>query len=95
MTTNKNDANLAAVLSAGATLRVALENESNTAATGRALDQCHRLEQAIAQCHAEGLRFAAFNALTNRAKHWYDFYRTCPLRDTYPEKRPGASRVPH
>jgi hypothetical protein len=60
---NKNDANKAAVLTALSALRRALQNELNTAAAGRALDQCQRLELAIGQFHAEGLRFAAFTLL--------------------------------
>jgi hypothetical protein len=63
MSTNKNDANKAAVLGALDTLRTALKNEPANPAVTRALDQCGRLELAISQFHAEGLRFAAFTLL--------------------------------
>ena len=63
MSTNKNDANKAAVLGALDALRTALENEPASPAVARALDECGRLELAIAQFHAEGLRFAAFTLL--------------------------------
>ena len=63
MSTNKNDANKAAVLAALAQLRAALQNEPNSPVIVRALDQCDRLELAITQFHAEGLRFAAFTLL--------------------------------
>ena len=63
MSTNKNDANRAEVLAALAGVRTALENEANTPARAGALEQCQRLEQAISQFHAEGLRFAAFTLL--------------------------------
>ena len=58
--TNKNDANKAAVLERLRAVRAALQNEPKTPASGRALEQCDRLELAITQFHAEGLRFAAF-----------------------------------
>ena len=61
--TNKNDANKAAVLERLSAVRKALENEGGIPAVVRALDQCDRLEQAINQFHAEGLRFAAFTLL--------------------------------
>lgn len=63
MSTNKNDANKAAVLGALGTLRTALKNEPASPAVTRALDQCSRLELALSQFHAEGLRFAAFTLL--------------------------------
>jgi hypothetical protein len=63
MTTNKNDANKAMVLAALQSVRDALQNESEGPAITRALDQCDRLELAISQFHAEGLRFAAFTLL--------------------------------
>ena len=59
-TTNKNDANKAAVLERLRAVRAALKNESESPSTARALEQCDRLELAITQFHAEGLRFAAF-----------------------------------
>ena len=61
--TNKNDANKAAVLERLSAVRAALKNEPQTPAVGRALDQCGRLEAAIDQFHAEGVRFAAFTLL--------------------------------
>ena len=63
MSTNKNDANKAAVLGSLEALRAALKNEPDNPAVARALDQCGRLELAISQFHAEGLRFAAFTLL--------------------------------
>ena len=61
--TNKNDANKAAVLERLSAVRSALQNEPKSPAVTRALDQCDRLELAITQFHAEGLRFAAFTLL--------------------------------
>ena len=61
--TNKNDANKAAVLERLSTVRSALKNEPQTPSVTRALEQCDRLELAINQFHAEGLRFAAFTLL--------------------------------
>jgi hypothetical protein len=58
--TNKNDANKAAVLDRLSAVRSALKNEAQTPPVARALEQCDRLELAITQFHAEGLRFAAF-----------------------------------
>lgn len=58
--TNKNDANKASVLERLSTVRSALKNEPETPSSARALEQCARLELAITQFHAEGLRFAAF-----------------------------------
>ncbi len=58
--TNKNDANKAAVLERLSAVRSALKNEPQSAFVARALEQCDRLELAINQFHAEGLRFAAF-----------------------------------
>jgi len=60
---NKNDANKAAVLASLASLRELLRNEAQTAEVRRAQDQCERLELAINQFHAEGLRFAAYTLL--------------------------------
>jgi hypothetical protein len=60
---NKNDANKAPVLTALSDLRSALLNEPQSDASTRALQQCERLELAIQQFHAEGLRFAAFTLL--------------------------------
>jgi hypothetical protein len=58
--TNKNDANKAAVLERLRAVREELKREPETPLMARALDQCDRLELAITQFHAEGLRFAAF-----------------------------------
>ena len=61
--TNKNDANKAAVLERLSAVRTALKNEPGNPVAARALEQCDRLELAINQFHAEGLRFAAFTLL--------------------------------
>ena len=61
--TNKNDANKAAVLERLSAVRSALKNGPQTPDVARALEQCDRLELAINQFHAEGLRFAAFTLL--------------------------------
>lgn len=58
--TNKNDANKAAVLERLNAVRLEMKNLPQNLVTARALEQCDRLEQAITQFHAEGLRFAAF-----------------------------------
>lgn len=63
MTTNKNVANKAGVLSALNDVRDALRAEGASPDVSHALEQCHRLELAIDQFHAEGLRFAAFTLL--------------------------------
>ena len=60
MITNKNDANKAVVLERLSAVRSAVENDPQNAAAARVLEQCDRLELAITQFHAEGLRFAAF-----------------------------------
>jgi Flp pilus assembly protein CpaB len=70
---NKNDANKEDVLAALATVRQALENGPETAEVARALDQCGRLEVAIRQFHAEGIRFAAFTLLRMVLSHGTDF----------------------
>ena len=61
--TNKNDANKAAVLERLSAVRSALISEPPSALKDRALEQCDRLEVAITQFHAEGLRFAAYTLL--------------------------------
>jgi hypothetical protein len=58
--TNKNDANKSAVLDKLSVVRSALKNQAQSPPAARALEQCDRLELAITQFHAEGLRFAAF-----------------------------------
>ena len=60
MSTNKNDANKTAVLSALGRVRAEIQNTGDSPAAVAALAQCDRLELAISQFHAEGLRFAAF-----------------------------------
>jgi hypothetical protein len=42
------------------TLRTSLQDEAVSPVVSQALHQCDRLEQAILQSHAEGLRFAAY-----------------------------------
>ena len=61
--TNKNDANKGAVLERLSAVRSALKNEPASPSKDRALAQCDRLELAITQFHAEGLRFAAYTLL--------------------------------
>jgi hypothetical protein len=63
MITNKNDANKASVLERLSAVRSALVNEPPNPSRDRALEQCDRLEVAITQFHAEGLRFAAYTLL--------------------------------
>jgi hypothetical protein len=63
MSTNKNDANKAHVLAALSAVREALRKEPESPSVAAAQAQCDRLELAIAQFHAEGLRFAAFTLL--------------------------------
>jgi hypothetical protein len=60
MITNKNDANKAVILERLSAVRSAVKNDPQNAAAARVLEQCDRLELAITQFHAEGLRFAAF-----------------------------------
>jgi hypothetical protein len=71
--TNKNDANKAAVLERLRGVRAALQNEPQNADVRGALDQCDRLELAINQFHAEGLRFAAFTLLRMVLSHGTTF----------------------
>jgi hypothetical protein len=63
MTTNKNGANPASVVAALQDLRRALNVGPASAAADAALAQCDRLETAISQFHAAGLRFAAFTLI--------------------------------
>jgi hypothetical protein len=60
MSINKNDANKATVLAQLQRVRAAIERERDKPPAAAALAQCDRLELAISQFHAEGLRFAAF-----------------------------------
>lgn len=78
MSTNKNDANKAMVLTALQAVRDAFQNEPSSPSVTRALDQCDRLELAISQFHAEGLRFAAFTLLRMVNSHGTAF--TEPVR---------------
>jgi hypothetical protein len=59
-TSNKNEANKAGILEILDSLRSALRAEPATPQLKQALEQCDRLQLAISQFHAEGLRFAAF-----------------------------------
>jgi len=61
--TNKNEANKAIVLEHVDAVRAALRAEPASPQVSQALDQCERLQLAISQFHAEGLRFAAFTLL--------------------------------
>ena len=61
--TNKNEANKAIVLEHVDAVRAALRAEPASPQATQALDQCDRLQLAITQFHAEGLRFAAFTLL--------------------------------
>jgi hypothetical protein len=61
--TNKNEANKAIVLGHVDAVRAALRAEPASPQVAQALDQCDRLQLAISQFHAEGLRFAAFTLL--------------------------------
>ena len=61
--TNKNEANKAIVLKQVEMVRTALRAEPPSPQVTQALDQCDRLQLAISQFHAEGLRFAAFTLL--------------------------------
>ena len=60
MSTNKNDANKSVVLEALRKVREAIKADADGPPAVAALAQCDRLEVAISQFHAEGLRFAAF-----------------------------------
>ncbi len=62
-TTNKNEANKAVVLKHVDAVRAALGAEPASPQVTQALNQCDRLQLAISQFHAEGLRFAAFTLL--------------------------------
>jgi hypothetical protein len=61
--TNKNEANKAIVLKHVDAVRAALRAEPASLQVTQALNQCDRLQLAITQFHAEGLRFAAFTLL--------------------------------
>lgn len=78
MSTNKNDANKLLVLTALQGVRESLRSAPDDPSVARALDQCDRLEVAISQFHAEGLRFAAFTLLKMVNTHGTPF--TEPVR---------------
>jgi hypothetical protein len=59
-TINKNEANKAAILEILDALRSELRAEPSNPQLKQALEQSDRLQLAISQFHAEGLRFAAF-----------------------------------
>jgi hypothetical protein len=61
--TNKNEANKVIVLKHVDAVRAALRAEPASPHVTQALEQCDRLQLAISQFHAEGLRFAAFTLL--------------------------------
>ena len=63
MSTQQSDANKRPVLAALDAVRRALKDEPESPSVAAALAQCDRLELAISQFHAEGLRFAAFTLL--------------------------------
>jgi hypothetical protein len=71
--TNKNDANKAAVLTALDGVCAALKNQTQTAEVTRATEQCARLQMAIDQFHAEGIRFAAYTLLHMVLSHGTGF----------------------
>ena len=61
--TTKTESNKALVLARLHAVRAALKEETAGPLATQALDQCDRLQMAISQFHAEGLRFAAFTLL--------------------------------
>ena len=61
--TDRSDSSKAAVLARLDAVRAALKNEPAGPLAAQALAQCDRLQMAISQFHAEGLRFAAFTLL--------------------------------
>jgi hypothetical protein len=58
-----------ALLALLAALRTNLQQERSSEVVTQALHQCERLNQAITQFHAEGLRFAAFTLVRLTAQH--------------------------
>ena len=93
--TNKNDANKAAVLDSLGAVRSALENGPQTPEVGRALEQCRRLEVAIQQFHAEGLRFAAFTLLRIVFGHRTAFTEPVHIATQNLENALDAAGYPH
>ena len=63
MSPETHDTSKSTVLAALHAVRAALKTEPDTPSVARALEQCDRLELAISQFHADGLRFAAFTLL--------------------------------
>lgn len=92
---NKNDANNEAVRAAVASVRQALGNSPETAETARALEQCDRLELAIGQAHAEGIRFAAFTLLRMVLSHGTDFTEPVQLATRRLKEALEAAGLPH
>jgi hypothetical protein len=93
--TNKNDANKGAVLAALNSVRSALQNEPQTREVTRALDQCHRLELAIQQFHAEGLRFAAYTLLHMVLSHGTGFTEPVQITTRELKKALETAGYPH
>ena len=92
---NKNDANKAAVLDRLRAVRAALANESKTASADRALEQCDRLELAITQFHAEGLRFAAFTLFRTVFSHGTVFTEPVHIATQNLKSALDAAGYPH
>lgn len=63
MANNTPDPHKTSVLASLETVRAALRREPPSPSVTQALEQCDRLQLAISQFHAEGLRFAAFTLL--------------------------------
>ena len=95
MITNKNDANKAAVLEKLSAVRSALKNEAQTSAAARALEQCDRLELAITQFHAEGLRFAAFTLFRTVFSHGTVFTEPVQIATQNLKSALEAAGYPH
>ena len=93
--TNKNDANKAAVLTALNSVRSALTNGTQSPEVAGALDQCQRLELAIRQFHAEGLRFAAFTLLHMVLAHGTSFTQPVQIATRELKRTLEAAGYPH
>lgn len=61
--TDRSESSKAAVFARLDAVRAALKDEPAGPLVTQALGQCDRLQMAISQFHAEGLRFAAFTLL--------------------------------
>jgi hypothetical protein len=92
---NKNDANKAAVLETLERVRAALQNEPATPEVARALDQCTRLELAIHQFHAEGIRFAAYTLLRMVLSHGTGFTEPVHMATRALKTKLDAAGFPH